>query len=163
MTSATQMPAKVPVKILCPLLLAAAWSVAPPASAQDIYKCKSSGDQLVYQDHPCAGGAKDAGLVKGGYAAPLSNSGEASAHYQNLLNQADQDHAQQQTDRSRLDAEERQPQANPPPMQADQADYRRNICQAQLDTALTGGHLANFSCDAQGNKIPVQPAVLIER
>ena len=163
MKSATGTPAKVPMKILCPLLLATAWSVALPASAQEIYKCKGSGDQLVYQDHPCAGGAKDAGLVKGGYAAPLSSSGEASAHYQNLLNQADQNHAQQQADRSRLDDEERQRQANPPPMQADQADYRRNICQAQLDTALTGGHLANFSCDAQGNKIPVQPAVVIER
>jgi len=163
MKSVTGTPAKVPMKILYPLLLAAAWSAALPASAQDIYKCKSGDDQLIYQDHPCAGGAKDAGLIKGGYAAPLSNSGEASAHYQNLLNQADQNHAQQQADRSRLDAEERQRQANPPPMQADQADYRQHICQAQLDTALTGGHLANFSCDAQGNKIPVQPAVVIER
>ena len=147
----------------CLLPLAAAWALALPAPAQDIYKCKNSKDQLVYQDHPCAGGAKDAGLVKGGYVAPLTNSGEASAHYQNLLNQADQNHAQQLAERSRLDAEERQRQAEPPPMQADQSDYRQHICQAQLDTALTGGRLANFSCDAQGNKIPLQPAVVIER
>ena len=151
-------------KTLCPLLFAAAWAVALPAPAQDIYKCKNANDQLVYQDHHCAGGAKDAGPVKGGYAPPLTTSGEAAAHYQNYLNQADQNHAQQRAERSSLDAEERQRQAaEPPPMQADQSDYRKHICQAQLDTALTGGHLANFSCDAQGNKIPLQPAVVIER
>jgi len=144
------------------LLLLAASATALPASA-DVYKCMNGGGQLAYQDHPCDAGSRDAGLVKGGYAAPLSNSGEASAHYQNFLNQADQDHAQQQAERSRQDAEERRRQAEPPQMQADQSDYRSHICQAQLDNALTGGHLANFSCDQQGNKIPLQPAVVIQR
>ena len=143
------------------LLLLAASAVALPASA-DVYKCMSGG-QIAYQDHPCDGGSKDAGQVKSGYVAPLTDSGEASAHYQNLLNQADQDHDRQQAERSRLDAEEQRRQAEPSPMQADQADYRRHICQAQLDNALTGGHLATFSCDQQGNKIPVQPAVVIQR
>ena len=144
------------------LLLLAAAATALPVSA-DVYKCRNGSGQIAFQDHPCDAGTKDAGPVKGGYVAPLTDNGEAAAHYQNLLNQADRDHAQRQAERSQLEAEERRRQAEPPPMQADQADYRRHICQAQLDNALTGGHLANFSCDEQGNKIPVQPAVVIRR
>ena len=144
------------------LTLLAAAAAALPAAAQGVYKCKNSGGQLAYQDHACDAGARDAGAVAGGYVAPVSGD-SASAHYQNYLNQADRDRAQQQAERSHLDAEERQRQAEPVAAQADQVDYRRHICQAQLDNALTGGHLANFSCDGQGNKVPVQPAVVIRR
>ncbi len=144
------------------LALMAVAATALPAAAQDVYKCKNSSGQLAYQDHACDTGAKDAGAVSGGYVAPVGGDA-AAAHYQNYLNQTDREHAQQQAERSRQDAEERRRQAEPAAAQADQVDYRRHICQAQLDTALTGGHLANFSCDEQGNKIPVQPAVVIRR
>ena len=150
---------KTTIKLAGLLMLGA---MAFPAMAQDVYKCKNAGGQLAYQDHPCDGGAKDAGAVKGGYVAPVGGD-SASAHYQNYLSQMDQDHAQQQAERAHLDAEERKRQAEPQVTQADQDDYRRHICQAQLDTQLTGHHLATFSCDEHGNKVPVEPAVVIRR
>lgn len=139
-----------------------ACGLALPAAAQNVYKCKNSQGGLVYQDHPCDAGAKDAGAIQSGYVAPAGN-GDAAAHYQNYLNMMDQDHAQQQAERSRLEAEERRREAAPAQTQADQDDYRRHICQAQLDNQLTGHHLATFSCDEHGNKVPVQPAVVIQR
>ena len=150
------------ISIVVPAAALLGCATVLPAAAQDVYKCKNASGELSYQDHPCDGGSKDAGLVKGGYVAPVGG-GEAAAHYQNYLNQADQNNAQQQAERSRMEAEERRRQAEPPATQADQDDYRRHICQAQLDNQLTGNHLATFSCDEHGNKIPVQPAVVIQR
>lgn len=143
------------------LLLCAA-AAALPAAAQEVYKCKQANGQLVYQDHACADGARDAGTVNGNIAAPVPGGDSAATHYQNYLDMMDRDHAQQQAERRRVEAEDRQRQAEPQPMQADQRDYRNHICQAQLDTELTRHRYASFSCDADGNKVPApRPAVVL--
>jgi hypothetical protein len=144
-------------------LLLAAGVAAWPAAAQEVHKCMQKNGQLAYQDRPCAADAKDAGSVNGGYAAPVSGSGTAASHYENYTRMMERDHARQQAERRALEADDHRRDAEPRVEQADQTDYRRHICQAQLDTELSKHRYAAFSCDAQGNKVPAAaPAVVVE-
>lgn len=143
------------------LLLAA---MALPAAAQEVHKCKLKNGNLVYQDHPCAGEASDAGGVAGGYAAPISGSGTAAQHYEAYTRMMQQDRAKEAAERRRVEAEDRARNAEPVREQADQTDYRKHMCQAQLDTELSRHRYASFSCDEQGNKVPMAaPTVVVER
>ncbi len=135
-------------------LALAAGAISLPAAAQEVYKCKQAGGQLAYQDHPCGAGARDAGTVSGGYAAPAAGDDSAVRHYQNLLDMQQREHERLQAESSRNEAEDRQRRAEGEPLQADQRDYRRHICQAQLDNELMHHRYAAFGCDADGNKVP---------
>jgi len=135
-------------------LVLAAGAACLPAAAEGIYKCKQANGQLAYQDHPCGTGSQDAGAVSGGYVAPAADSGSAASHYQNYVDMMEHDHARQQAERRQLEADDRQRQNEPQPLQADQRDYRRHICQAQLDNELMHHRYAAFGCDADGNKVP---------
>lgn len=150
---------RIPHHAACLLLASLAW----PAAAQEVHKCMQKNGQLAYQDHACATDSKDAGTVNGGYAAPVSGSGTAAEHYNNYLKMMERDHKQQQAERRRVEADDRLRNAEPQVEQADQTDYRKHICQAQLDNELSRHRYAAFSCDAQGNKVPAAaPAVVVE-
>jgi len=139
------------IRIAACLALAAA---SLPAAAQGVYKCKQANGQLTYQDHPCDAGARDQGTVSGGYVAPGAGDDSAARHYQNLLDMQQREHERLQAESRRNEAEDRQRRAEGEPLQADQRDYHRHICQAQLDDELMHHRYAAFSCDADGNKVP---------
>jgi hypothetical protein len=133
-----------------------------PAAAQEVYKCQQAGGQLAYQDHPCGAGARDAGTVNSGYAAPGPGDDSAARHYQNLIDMQQREHERLQAESRRNEAEDRQRRAQGEPLQADQRDYRKHICQAQLDNELMHHRYASFGCDADGNKVPMPaPATVV--
>jgi hypothetical protein len=134
-------------------------AAALPATA-DVYKCKQASGQLAYQDHPCGEGARDAGTVNSGYAAPVQGSDSAATHYQNYLNMMERQQAQDRAERRRLEAEDRANQG-PQPMQADQRDYRVHQCQAQLDYELDHHRYARYTCDADGNRVSVPHTTVV--
>jgi len=136
-------------------LVVAAGAASLPAAAQGVYKCKQANGQLAYQDHPCGAGASDAGAVNSGYAAPGAGDDSAARHYQNLLDMQQREHERLQAESERNEAADRQRRAEGEPLQADQRDYRRHICQAQLDNELSHHRYAAFRCDADGNKVPM--------
>jgi len=124
--------------------------ISAPLQAQQVFRCVGADGKTSFQDSPCGSGQQQS-LQS---TAPQPSGASPEDHYQRYLDLMSQDKTQQSSGNP-------QAAAQPNPAHTDvfnnDNDRRRSQCDADQRVDTLRNNYATFSCDAQGNHIPVPP------